>query len=330
MLDRVEDRGVDAGSKAYIMGGDLPGCRCLVAPTRKSRDKPQPVDGHLSTRPPGTICYTPLRRIRNRYATLEVVPPMTDPRPRVPSSRTRSGSVAPSTARPSSTVATPDTCGRCRDYPAWYFPLTDLDAALVPNGTTLRSPSRGEGTRYDLVVGDVTIPDAAWRHLDSPVEELRDLVRIEWSAMDAWFEENVEVFVHPRSPEVRIDALPSSRHVRVTVDGDVVADSTHATVLFETGLPARYYLPKSDVRMDLLTPTTSTSACRTRGGRTTGTSPSTASSTMISCGGTRHRCPSPPRSPVSCASTTRKSTSNWTASRWTDPRPSSAEIASQV
>ena len=171
-------------------------------------------------------------------------------------------------------------------FPAWYFPLADVQATLVANGTTLRSPSRGDGTRYDLVVGDVTIPDAAWRHLDSPVEELRDLVRIEWNAMDAWFEENVEVFVHPRSPEVRIDALPSSRHVRVSVDGVVVADSTHATVLFETGLPARYYLPKSDVRMDLLTPTTSSDApAPTRAGRTTGASPSTASSTRISCGG---------------------------------------------
>jgi uncharacterized protein (DUF427 family) len=83
--------------------------------------------------------------------------------------------------------------------------------------------------------------------------------------MHAWFEENVEVFVHPRSPEVRIDALASSRHIRVSVDGVVVADSTHATVLFETGLPARFYLPKSDVRMDLLTPTGTTTACPYKG-----------------------------------------------------------------
>ncbi len=150
-------------------------------------------------------------------------------------------------------------------FPAWYFPLADVEATLVANGTTLRSPSRGQGTRYDLVVGDTTIPDAAWRHLDSPVEALRDLVRIEWQAMDSWFEENVEVFVHPRNPEVRVDALPSARHVRVFVDSEIVADSTHTTVLFETGLPARYYLPKSDVRMDLLTPTDSSSACPYKG-----------------------------------------------------------------
>ncbi len=150
-------------------------------------------------------------------------------------------------------------------YPAWYFPLADVEADLKENGETLRSPSRGEGTRYDLIVDGRFVSDAAWRHLDSPVEELRDLVRIEWDALDSWFEEEVEVFVHPRSPEVRIDALPSSRHVRVLVDGEVIADSSQPTLLFETGLPTRYYLPKSDVRMDLLDPTDTETACPYKG-----------------------------------------------------------------
>jgi len=150
-------------------------------------------------------------------------------------------------------------------YPAWYFPVADVQARLVERDQTLRSASRGDGTRYDVVLPRRTLPDAAWRHLDSPVEELRDLVRIEWDAVDAWFEEDVEVFVHPRSPEVRVDALPSSRHVRVLVDRQVVADSTRPTVLYETGLPPRYYLPKTDIRMDLLSPTDTSSACPYKG-----------------------------------------------------------------
>lgn len=150
-------------------------------------------------------------------------------------------------------------------YPAWYVPLDDVAGDLVENGGAVRSPSRGEGTRYDLVVGDRTIPDAAWRHVGSPVEELRDVVRIEWDAMDAWFEEDVEVFVHPRSPEVRIDALPSRRHVKVLIDGVVVAETDRPTILYETGLPPRYYLPKADVRMDLLTPTDTSTACPYKG-----------------------------------------------------------------
>ena len=150
-------------------------------------------------------------------------------------------------------------------YPAWYFPVADVGGKLVENGETLRSPSRGVGTRYDLVVGDRTIANAAWRHLDSPVEELRTLVRFEWAAIDSWFEEEVEVFVHPRDPQVRVDSLQSSRHIRVLVDNEVVADSHRPTVLYETGLPTRFYLPKTDVRMDLLTPTDSESACPYKG-----------------------------------------------------------------
>jgi len=150
-------------------------------------------------------------------------------------------------------------------YPAWYFPVDAVAGELVPSGGTVRSPSRGEGTRYDLVVGERTIADAAWRHVGSPVEELRDLVRFEWSAVDSWFEEDTEVFVHPRDPEVRVDALLSSRHVRVLIDGAVVADSVRPTILYETHLPPRYYLPKLDVRMDLLTPTDTSSACPYKG-----------------------------------------------------------------
>lgn len=164
-------------------------------------------------------------------------------------------------------------------YPAWYFPIDDVAAELRENGGTLRSPSRGEGTRYDLHVDGRVVPDAAWRHLDSPIDELRDLVRIEWDAIDAWFEEDVEVFVHPRSPYVRIDVLPTSRHVRVLVDGEVVADTRRASILYETGLPARYYVPKTDVRMELLTPTDSTTGCPYKG---------FASYWSVTVGGTTH------------------------------------------
>jgi len=148
-------------------------------------------------------------------------------------------------------------------YPAWYFPLAGIRGELVDNGRRVDSPERGAGTRYDLVVDGMSIPDAAWRHLES--RELGDLVRIEWDAVDSWFEEDIEVFVHPRSPEARIDALRSSRHVRVSIDGVSVADSSRGTVLYETGLPPRYYLPQTDVQMDLLTPTDTTTACPYKG-----------------------------------------------------------------
>jgi uncharacterized protein (DUF427 family) len=106
---------------------------------------------------------------------------------------------------------------------------------------------------------------AAVRYPDAPTEELRSAVRIDWQAMTSWFEEDVEVFTHPRSPYTRVDVLPSSRRVQVLVDGVEVADSTSPRILFETGLPPRYYLPKPDVRMDLLTPSDRVSHCPYKG-----------------------------------------------------------------
>jgi uncharacterized protein (DUF427 family) len=83
--------------------------------------------------------------------------------------------------------------------------------------------------------------------------------------MDSWFEEDVEVFVHPRSPHTRIDALISSRIVRVEMNGIVLAESHRPTFLFETGLPRRTYFPKVDVHMELFIPTQTSSMCPYKG-----------------------------------------------------------------
>jgi uncharacterized protein (DUF427 family) len=113
--------------------------------------------------------------------------------------------------------------------------------------------------------GDRVVDDAAWCYADSPIDALRDRVRFAWGAMDAWFEEDEEVFVHPRSPYTRVDILRSSRSVRIEVAGAVVAETIRSTFLFETGLPRRTYIPKLDVRMDLLDPTPSATMCPYKG-----------------------------------------------------------------
>jgi uncharacterized protein (DUF427 family) len=151
-------------------------------------------------------------------------------------------------------------------YPAYYFPVADVRADLLePDGGTVHSPSRGDGQTYTVTAGGKQAPGAAVRYADSPIPELRDLIRLDWDAMDAWFEEDEEVFTHPRDPYTRIDILPSSRHVRIEVDGVTVAESSNPTLLFETGLPVRYYLPKTHVRLDLLTHTGSESHCPYKG-----------------------------------------------------------------
>jgi uncharacterized protein (DUF427 family) len=103
------------------------------------------------------------------------------------------------------------------------------------------------------------------RYEQSPFEELWDAIRLDWNAMDAWFEEDEQVFTHPRDPYTRVDILPSSRHVWVEVGGVEIAETTKPTLVFETGLPVRYYVPRTQVRMDLLTPTETVSHCPYKG-----------------------------------------------------------------
>src|ERR687895_413976 len=150
-------------------------------------------------------------------------------------------------------------------YPAYYFPLADVHASLLEAGEIVRSPSGGAGRTYTIRGGGKEAPAAAVRFEESPIEPLRDAIRLDWDAMDAWFEEDEEVFTHPRDPYTRVDILPSSRHVRVEVAGVAVAESMSPRPLFETGLPARYYLPKTHVRMDLLVPTESATHCPYKG-----------------------------------------------------------------
>ena len=151
-------------------------------------------------------------------------------------------------------------------YPTYYFPAADVRTELLTeDGGVTHSPSRGDGRAFTVKAGGNERAGAALRFDESPFEDLRDTIRLDWSAMDAWFEEDEQVFTHPRSPYTRIDALPSSRHIRVEIDGVTVAESAKPTLLFETGLPTRYYLPKTHVRMDLLTPTERSTHCPYKG-----------------------------------------------------------------
>lgn len=136
-------------------------------------------------------------------------------------------------------------------YPTYYIPRADVSGVLTPSGRTAHSPSRGEGVLSTIKGAGAEAVDGALEYPDSPIEELPGHVRFEFGAFD-WFEEDEQIFTHPRDPGVRVDVLPSSRHVRIEVDGVTVADSVRPHLLFETGLPTRYYLPRVDVRMDLL------------------------------------------------------------------------------
>jgi uncharacterized protein (DUF427 family) len=151
-------------------------------------------------------------------------------------------------------------------YPTYYVPAADVAAELAPTGDVGHSPSRGDAPVLTVrTAGGTEAPGAALRYDDSPIDELRGHVRLDWAAMDAWFEEDEQVFTHVRSPYTRVDILPSSREVIVRLGEVELARTTHAQALFETDLPPRWYLPRVDVRMELLAPSDTVMHCPYKG-----------------------------------------------------------------
>ena len=140
-------------------------------------------------------------------------------------------------------------------YPTYYFPATGVRAELLDEGAAaVHSLSRGDAAALTAAAGASRGPGAAVRYEDSPIQELRGAVRLQWDAMEAWFRRSRR---RRRSTRTRgthhpCRHTPSSRRMRVCVDGLEIADSSSPRLLFETGLPVRYYLPRTHVRMDLL------------------------------------------------------------------------------
>jgi uncharacterized protein (DUF427 family) len=151
------------------------------------------------------------------------------------------------------------------NYPQYYIPLEDVRRdLLIPEGHSQHS-RRGTFEAHTLRVGEVHRPGAARLLANSPVAGLGGTVRFEWSALDAWFEEDEQVFVHPRNPYVRVDALRSTRPVRVELDGVVLAESPSPVMVFETGLPTRYYLNPTEISFQYLTPSDTVTSCPYKG-----------------------------------------------------------------
>jgi uncharacterized protein (DUF427 family) len=147
-------------------------------------------------------------------------------------------------------------------YPQFYVPIADVaPGVLVDEGVDKRRRI-GPVRQYGLTAGAHSRPAAAWAPTSG---ELEGTVHLEWSALDAWFEEDEQVFVHPRNPYTRVDALRSTRAVRVELDGMLLAESSSPVLVFETGLPTRYYLPRPALHLDVLEPSDTVSECPYKG-----------------------------------------------------------------
>ena len=152
--------------------------------------------------------------------------------------------------------------------PVYYFPAEDVRTDLMePTAKHTRCPYKGEASYWTVKAGGREVANAVWSYLD-PLPERTDIkgyMAFYWDRVDSWWEEDDQVFVHPRDPYHRVDVLNSSRHVRVEIDGQTVAETRRPRLLFETNLPTRYYIPKLDVRLDLLQPTDTVTTCPYKG-----------------------------------------------------------------
>ena len=146
-----------------------------------------------------------------------------------------------------------------RVVPGWCFPREDVRMDLLV-------PVEIDPDEHPAEVTEVfdvgSAARAAWVFADPDME---GRVQVDYYRLDRWREEEDEIVGHPRDPFKRVDVRRSSRHVKVMIDGQVLADSARPLMLFETGLPVRYYLPPEDVRLDLLHPSHTHSLCAYKG-----------------------------------------------------------------
>jgi uncharacterized protein (DUF427 family) len=150
--------------------------------------------------------------------------------------------------------------------PTYCFPPADVRMELL--GLAASNGHGVEGRAYRAVTaGGQTLERGAWVYEDPPetLRQLQGYVSFNWDRSTSWYEEDEQVFVHARDPHKRVDVLTSTRHVRVVIAGEVIAESRRPSLLFETSLPTRYYLPREDVRMDLLETTATTTRCPYKG-----------------------------------------------------------------
>jgi len=150
-------------------------------------------------------------------------------------------------------------------YPQFLIPSEDVDSDALVEGEETHRISRGTVIRVGLRAGGLERHDAGRRYVRSGVAGIQGHIRFDWDALDAWFEEDEQVFVHPRSPYVRVDALRSSRTVRVEMEGIVLAESSAPVMVFETGLPTRYYFDRTAVDFTHLRSSDTVTPCPYKG-----------------------------------------------------------------
>ena len=133
------------------------------------------------------------------------------------------------------------------------------------NGKTVVDSDRAVFVHVHGQLPHYAFPPEDVRIAAHPDPHATGYVIVSWEKADRWLEEDDVVKVHPRDPYHRIDAYATSRHVTISLDGTVLADTRRATALYETGLPTRWYVPFDDVRTELLVESETVTQCAYKG-----------------------------------------------------------------
>jgi uncharacterized protein (DUF427 family) len=151
-------------------------------------------------------------------------------------------------------------------FPQFYIPARDVREDLLVAEDAVQSTHRGEAEIYRLQAGGETRPHAVKHYAGSDVPGVAGMMRFDWKALDAWYEEDELLFgSHPRSPFVRVDALRSARAVRVELEGVLLAEAESCVMVFETGLPTRYYIERTALALEALVPSDTVTICPYKG-----------------------------------------------------------------
>jgi uncharacterized protein (DUF427 family) len=152
--------------------------------------------------------------------------------------------------------------------PVYYFPVEDVRTDLLEKtGQETTCSYKGTASYWTVTAGGRRATNAAWSYRGPPpgAPDLSGFVAFEWGAIDGWYEEDDRVLGGARDPYHRVDAVWGERHVRVLLGGEMVAETDKPCLVFETGVPTRYYLAPEDVRTGLLEPSRTTTVCPYKG-----------------------------------------------------------------
>ena len=149
--------------------------------------------------------------------------------------------------------------------PVYHFPAGEVRTDLLEETGEVEPSRRGGLVWHRLRVGEREVPRAAWTYREPAADFLDGLIAFRWDALDEWFAEAEQLFGHPKDPYSRIDVCRTTRHVRVLLDGELLADSRRARVLYEAALPPRWYLPAADVDLERLVPSGHMTRCAYKG-----------------------------------------------------------------